>query len=57
MDQTGVAIIQHCKTFVMIAVMMTCQVLKVKHQREIVCLQASVTRKHSLFCLTYQEDR
>jgi len=36
MDETGVTTIQHYKPFVMIAVMITCQVLK--HYREIMCL-------------------
>jgi len=43
MDETGVANIEHYKLFVMIAVMMTCQVLT--DQREIMWLGASLTRK------------
>jgi len=36
MDETRITAIQHYRPFVMIAVTMTCQMLK--HQREIVCL-------------------
>jgi len=40
MDETGAATIQHYKSFVMIAVMLTCQVLN--HQRDIMGLYVSL---------------
>jgi len=48
MDEKGVTTIQNCKPFFMMAVMMTCHVLK--HQREIMMFQ-------HLFHPCFKEER